>query len=191
MFVKRQDPHQLAVGMTGVKLGDRLAHIGCVDGGRMAAIASKVGLSGRAVVIAPDEAAAGRAQKAAANAGVLVEVEMSSPTCLVLDANSIDLAIVDDTAGAVGSLSTEERASSVGELLRILRPGGRAMIIGTAPRAGLAALLHRAAAGPPFALSGDANRALESAGFKMVRTLAAHDGLVFVEAVKPRDMANG
>ena len=186
MFVKRQDPYQLVVGMTGVKLGDRLAHVGCHDGGRMAAIASKVGLSGRAVVLVPDDASAARAQKAAADAGVLVEVEISPPTRLALDSDGIDLAIVDDTGGAVGSLSPDARVSAIGELLRILRPGGRAMIIGAAPRAGLGALLHRGAGGPPFAMSGDANKTLESAGFKMVRTLAARDGLVFVEAVKAR-----
>src|SRR5436189_6388718 len=105
MFLKRQDPHQLAVGMTGVKLGDRIAEIGCVDGGRMAAIAGKVGLSGRAVVVAADEESAARARKGAANAGVLVEVEIAPPTRLTLDADSVDLAIVDDTGGAIGSLS--------------------------------------------------------------------------------------
>src|SRR5204863_5455958 len=116
----------------------------------------------------------------------LVEVEIAPPTRLTLDADSVDLAIVDDTGGAIGSLSVETRVSAMRELLRIVRPGGRAMIIGTAPRTGFGALLHREAAGPPFALSGEANKALETAGFKMVRTLAARDGLVFVEAVKPR-----
>ena len=186
MFLKRQDPYHLAVGMTGVKLGDRLAQIGCADGGRMAAIASKVGLSGRAVVVAPDEWSAALARKGAANAGVLVEVEIAPPTRLPLENDSTDLVIVDDTAGVVGSLHADDRATAMHELLRIVRPGGRAMILGSAPRAGLGALLHRGAQGPPFALSGDANQSLQSGGFTMVRTLAEHEGLVFVEAVKPR-----
>jgi ubiquinone/menaquinone biosynthesis C-methylase UbiE len=186
MFVKRQDPHHLAVGMTGVKLGDNLAQIGCVDGGRMAAVAGKVGLSGRAVVVVPDNESAARARKAAANAGVLVEVEIGPPTRLPLEDAGADLVIVDDTAGVIGSLRTEDRSAAIRELLRVVRPGGRVMIIGTAPRAGLSALLQRGPAGPPFALSGDANQALQNEGFKMVRTLAEHEGLVFVEAVKPR-----
>src|SRR2546426_9868013 len=33
MFLKRSDPYQLVVGMTGVKMGDRLVQIGCADGG--------------------------------------------------------------------------------------------------------------------------------------------------------------
>lgn len=187
MFLKRQDPHQLAVGMTGVKLGDRLAQIGCVDGGRMAAIASKVGLSGRAVVVAPDEQSAARAHKGAADAGVLVEVEIAPPTRLPVEADAIDLAIVDDTGGVIGSLPAHERAAAILELRRVVRPGGRAMIIGAAPRGGLGALLQRGSPGPPFAVSGDANKALEAAHFKMVRTLAEHEGLVFVEAVRPRN----
>jgi ubiquinone/menaquinone biosynthesis C-methylase UbiE len=186
MFLKRQDPYQLAVGMTGVKLGDRLTQIGCPDGGRMAAIASKVGLSGRAVVVAPDEYSAVLARKGAANAGVLVEVEVAPPTRLPLENDGTDLVIVDDTAGVVGLLRSEDRAAAMRELLRIVRPGGRVMILGSAPRAGLGGLLHRGTQGPPFALSGDANKSFLNEGFAMVRTLAERDGLVFVEAVKPR-----
>ena len=36
------------------------------------------------------------------------------------------------------------------------------------------------------ATSGAANHTLESHGFKLVRTLAERDGLLFVEGVKPR-----
>ena len=71
MFLKRDDPHLLIVGMTGVKMGDRFVQIGCAHGGRLAAVAGKVGLSGRAVLVAPDEAAAERGRKGAENAGVL------------------------------------------------------------------------------------------------------------------------
>jgi ubiquinone/menaquinone biosynthesis C-methylase UbiE len=187
MFLKRQDPYQLVVGMTGVKLGDRFVQVGCADGGRLGAIAAKVGLSGRAVAIAPDESSAARARKGAANAGVLVEVDVAPPTRLPIEDGSIDLAVVDDTAGVLGSLRAEDRVASIRELARVLRPGGRVMIIGAAPRAGLAGLLSRGSAGPPFAVSGDANRALQADGFKMVRTLAERDGFAFVEGVKPRE----
>jgi SAM-dependent methyltransferase len=186
MFLKRQDPYQLIVGMTGVKLGDRIVQVGCVDGGRLGAIAAKVGLSGAASVVAPDESSAARARKGAADAGVLVDVLIAPPTRVPIDVDSIDLALVDDTAGVIGSLPEADRVTSVRELRRILRPGGRVMIIGAAPRSGLGGLLNRWSAGPPFATSGDANRALQSEGFKMVRTLAEHDGFAFVEGVKPR-----
>ena len=76
-FGRKDDPHALVVGMTGVKMGDRLVQIGCAEGGRLAAVAAKVGLSGRAVAVVPDDASASRAQKGAARAGVLVEVSPS------------------------------------------------------------------------------------------------------------------
>ena len=49
MFLKRPDPYLLVVSMTGVKLGDQVLQVGCAHGGRLGAVAAKVGLSGRAV----------------------------------------------------------------------------------------------------------------------------------------------
>ena len=186
MFLKSQNPYLLILGMTGVKMGDRLVQIGCAHGGRFAAVAGKVGLSGRAVVVAPDEASAARARKGAEDAGVLVEVEVAPPTRLPLENDAFDLAVVDDTAGLLGTLSPERRVTAIRELVRVLRPAGRVMIVGAAPRGGFGALLTRAQSGPPFVASGDANIALAADGFKSVRTLAEREGLVFVEGIKPR-----
>lgn len=186
-FAKREAPYPLVVGMTGVKLGDRVVQIGCAHGGHLAAIAGKVGLSGRAVAVVADAAAAARAEKAAAHAGVLVEVEIVSGTALPFDADAFDLAVIDDTGGGFGGMRAEDRVAIVRELLRVVRPGGRAMINGTTPREGLAALISRAQTGPSFAASGQATAALEADGFRGVRTLAEREGLVFVEGIKPRN----
>ena len=185
-FARRSDPHLLAISMTGVKMGDRVAFVGCAHGGRLAAVASKVGLSGRAVAIVPDGQAAGLARKGAENAGVLVEIEVASPTELPIEDASIDLAVVDDTGGLLGLMRTEQRVASVRELARILRPGGRVIVVGAMPLAGLGGLLTRAPSGPPFAASGEANKTLEADGFGIVRTLAEREGLVFIEGIKPR-----
>jgi SAM-dependent methyltransferase len=187
MFLKSQNPYLLIVGMTGVKMGDQFVQIGCVHGGRLGAVAGKVGLSGRAAVVAPDEASAARARKAGADAGVLIEVEVAPPTRLPLENDAFDLALVDDTAGLLGTLSPEGRVAAIRELVRVLRPGGRAMIVGAAPRGGFGALLTRVQSGPPFVASGDANIALEADGFRSVRRLAEREGLVFVEGIKPRN----
>jgi len=186
MFLKRQDPYGLVVGMTGVKLGDRLLQIGCAHGDRLGAIAAKVGLSGRAAALVFDQASADRASKGAANAGVLIEVEIAPPTRIALDDDSIDLAVVDDTAGLVDGLNDQDRSSLLREISRVLRPGGRVMIISGAARGGLSKLFSGGTVVSSFATSGAANHALESHGFKLVRTLAERDGLVFVEGVKPR-----
>jgi ubiquinone/menaquinone biosynthesis C-methylase UbiE len=186
MLLKRQDPYALVVSMTGVKMGDQLLQIGCADGGRLGAVAVKVGLSGRAALVVPDEASAKRARKGAAAAGALVDVEIAPPTRLPSGDAAFDLAIVDDTGGLIGTMRAEDRVASVRELLRVLRPGGRVMIVGSVPRGGFGALLSRAQSGPPFAASGDAVKALEADGFRSVRTLAEREGLVFVEGVKPR-----
>src|SRR5262245_14354572 len=186
MFLKRQNPHGLAVSMAGPKMGDRLLQVGCAHAGRLGAVAVKVGLSGRAVAIVPDESSAARARKGAAEAGALVDVEVAPPTGLPVENDGFDLAVVDDTGGLLGGLRPEDRVGSIRELLRVLRPGGRAMIIGAAPRGGLGALLSRAPAGPPFAASGDAVLALQADGFKSVRTLAEREGLIFVEGIKSR-----
>lgn len=186
MFLKRTDPYLLIVGMTGVKMGDRFLQVGCAHGGRMAAVAAKVGLSGRAAVVAPDEPSAARARKAAEEAGVLVEVETAPPTRLPLTDAAFDLAVVDDTAGLFGTLRPEDRVASFRELVRVLRPGGRVLVIGAVPRGGLGAVLSRTQSGPPFVASGDALKSLEAEGFRSVRTLAEREGLVFVEGIKPR-----
>src|SRR5215831_8335606 len=175
-FVRRRESHALLVSMTGVKMGDRVAFIGCANGGRLAA-----------VVVAPDESSAARARKGAENAGVLVEVEVTSPMRAPFEDAAFDLAVVDDMGGLFGAMSSDERALSVREIARILRPGGRIVFVGASQATtGVARLLARPPATPSLALSGEANRTLEANGFGTVRTLAEREGQVFVEGIKPR-----
>src|SRR5436305_1911902 len=107
LFRRGGDSHALVVGMAGVKMGDRIAQIGCANGGRLAAVAARVGLSGRAVAIVPDEASASRARKGAAEAGVLVEIMTAPPTRLPVEDGVFDLTLVDDTAGLLGAMHAE------------------------------------------------------------------------------------
>ena len=186
MFLKKDDPYRLIVGMTGVKMGEAFVQVGCAHGGRLAAVAAKVGWSGRAAVVAPDESSAARARKGAEEAGVLVEVEVAPPTRLPLADGEFDLAVVDDTAGLFGTMRPEDRVAAIRELVRVLRQGGRVLVVGTSPRGGLGAVLSRTRNGPPFVASGDATKSLEADGFRPVRTLAEREGLVFVEGIKPR-----
>jgi len=187
MFLKRDNPHTLVVGMTGVKMGDRLLQVGCAHAGRLGAVAAKVGLSGRAAAIVPDEASAARARQGGADAGVLVDVEIAPPSRLPADAGAFDLAVVDDTGGLFGAMGAEDRVASVRELARVLRPGGRVVVVGSMPRGGIGAILSRAHSGPSFTSSGDAAKALDADGFRSARTIGEREGLAFVEAIKPRE----
>ncbi len=186
-FQRRDNPHSLVVAMTGVKMGDGLVQVGCAHGGRLGAVAAKVGLSGRAMAFVPDETSAARARKGAAQSGVLVEVEVAPPTRLPAEDGSFDLAVVDDTGGLLGTMRPEARALAIRELLRILRPGGRAMVVGVAPPGGFGALLARARPNPQFEAAGGALASLQAGGFTSVRVLAERDGLRFVEGLKTRD----
>jgi ubiquinone/menaquinone biosynthesis C-methylase UbiE len=188
-FVKGGDSHALVVGMVGTKMGERFVQIGCAHGGRLGAVAAKVGLSGRAVAITPDEASAERARKGAAQAGMLVEVEVAPMTALPADDQAFDVAVVDDTGGLLGGMRPEDRRGLVRELFRILRPGGRVVALGAIPPGGLGALLKRRPSEPSFAASGALHALLAADGFRPVRTLAERDGLIFVEAAKPRPPA--
>ena len=179
------DRHLLAVNMTGVKLGDRVAFVGCPDTDRIAAIAAKVGLSGRAAAVVPDAAATARMDKAAANAGVLVDTDMADARTLPYGDGEFDLVVVDDTGALIEQLADGDRAVVAREVARILRPGGRVVVLGGGEPAGLHKLMSKAPASPLVA-SGAVNALLESNGFGIVRTLAEREGLVFVEGLKPR-----
>lgn len=180
---RKSDPYQLIVGMTGVKLGDAFVQIGCAHGGRLAAVAAKVGLSGRAAVAVPDEASAARARKGAEEAGVLLEIETTSLAQLPFDADSFEFAIVDDTGGLLTAMAVERRVPVLREALRVLRPGGRALVVSALPATGFSALFTRRTAEPL-----DVQPLLDSGGFTLSRVLGEREGLRFTEAVKKRNL---
>jgi len=189
MFLKRQNPHLLLEAMTGVRMGDRLLHVGCANGGRLGAVAGKVGLSGRAVAVVPDAEAEARARSGAENAGVLVDVLVAPATKLPVESGDFDVVVVDDTGGLFGMMRAEDRVAAVRELHRALRSGGRVVVVGAAPRGGLGAVFTRALSapgGPAFVSSGDAVKSLQADGFPTARLLAERDGLAFAEGIKTR-----
>jgi SAM-dependent methyltransferase len=182
------DPHVLAVTMTGAKLRDRVAIIGAPDPARAAAVAAKVGLSGHAAVAVADAAAVARMERAAAAAGVLVAIDVAPPTALPWGDGEFDLAVIDDTGALVERLDEAGRAAVAREAARILRPGGRVVVVGGGPPTGVARLLAKGP-GSPLVVTGEINALLGANGFGIVRMLAEREGLVFVEGLKPRTPA--
>jgi ubiquinone/menaquinone biosynthesis C-methylase UbiE len=181
-FFRKSPVPDLPTAMSGVKLGDRLLVLGCSNANVIASLAAKVGLTGRACAM---DAAADRAAAAAAVAereGVLIETATAPFNAIPYEPASFDLAVVQDL---FGSIAPALRSGMLQEVHRVLRPGGRCLIMQTAGRRGIASLFgggtlqedeHDTAAA--------AVRALEMAGFVAVRKLAEQAGQVFVEGIK-------
>ena len=173
--------------MTGIKLGDRYLQIGCSDPSLLAAIGSKVGLSGRACVIVTSEEDAVRARRGAESGGVLVEIETTQnlDTFPFEDA-LFNLIVVDNQHGVLSNMKPEQRVRAVQQAFRTLAPRGRIIVIEPGTRAGLGALLRpaRPNVDPHYESTGGAVAALKAEGFRAVRHLADREGLSFFEGVR-------
>jgi ubiquinone/menaquinone biosynthesis C-methylase UbiE len=188
MALFRKAPGEpLAVTMAAVKLGDRFLSVGVRDRGLIAALAAKAGLTGTACAVDADEAAVATAAAAIEAAGVLAEVTRAPWGTWPYGDGSFDVALIRDLLPA---LTPHDRSSAVSEVLRVLRPGGRALVIEGAPRGGFGALLTGWRGSPTEGVSRTASayegsaRALQDGGFAAVRELANRDGVLYVEVIK-------
>jgi len=164
--------------MAGVKLGDRFLAVGLGDPVLTAALAIKSGLTGQARAVDPDEARLERARAAIEREGALIEATRAPWGLWPFDSESVDVAVINNLLLA---LPAEARSRCVAETFRVLRPGGRVVVIEPARRGGMGALLHRE--------SVDSNyegpvAALRSNGFVAVRELAQAGGSIYVEGIK-------
>jgi len=183
MFLRKSRIEPLPVTMSAVRMGERVLQIGVDDPALVVTLAGKAGLSGSAVVVVTDDAAAERAGRAAASAGVLVDVRVSAPTSIPCDTASFDIVIAHGVARIISALDAAARATAMGEWHRVLRPGGRIMTIDVIDAGGLKSLLRKQA--ESTAIPADATiAALQGAGFRPVRMLAEREGYRFIEGLK-------
>jgi ubiquinone/menaquinone biosynthesis C-methylase UbiE len=174
------------VAMTGVRMGENVLHIGCADPDLLTTIASKVGLSGRACAVVYGGTEATRARDAAAAAGVLIEIEEAG-SGFNDPADSFDLVVIDNTGGLLTGMRPEQRVQCLQETFRVLRSGGRCVVVEAVPRGGILGILERHIADKPGldpAASGGTTTALKAEGFLGVRVLGEQEGRRFVEATK-------
>jgi ubiquinone/menaquinone biosynthesis C-methylase UbiE len=185
LFRRAGEQHALAIAVAGVKLGDRLLQVGCTDGSLLAAMSAKVGMSGRACLLVNTDDEVTRAHRGAERAGVLLEVEKAQLRNFPYEDRAFELIVFDNQDGLIANVRPEERVAALQEARRTLAPRGRIVIIERAPRAGLGALLSRAApeVDPHYQNTGGALTALRAEGFKAVRQLAERDGLSFFEGI--------
>jgi len=195
MFLRRskntRDP--LPVAMSGVRLGERVLQIGVDDPKVVGLIAAKAGISGTAACVVPDAAAARRVQAGADDVGVFVETAVApfgSP--LPHDSGAFDVALIHSAAGLLASLDAASRATLLREVGRVVRPGGRAIVIEAGAQTGWASLLRgTSAAQASFDQAGGATAALKDAGFFPVRPLGDSEGLKFSEGLRPAAATSG
>jgi demethylmenaquinone methyltransferase/2-methoxy-6-polyprenyl-1,4-benzoquinol methylase len=176
-FFRESSLEQLPVSIAGIKLGDRVIMLGCSDPKLIAQLAVKTGLTGRACAVDEDARRVERAADVAPREGALIESATVQWTSLPYDNLAFDVAIVRDV---FGTLDASARSGAVAELVRVLRPGGRCLVIDSAPRGGIGGLLAKKSAPADY----DAVRTLETGAFRAVRLVAEREGLRFVEGVK-------
>ena len=179
--LRKSSEELLAVSMAGIKLGDRLLVVGCADPILIARLAVKTGLTGRAFVVDEQEKVVTAAAEIVGREGALIETATAPWSALPLEADSFDVVIVRDV---LPHLTTEVRSGCVREVLRVLRPGGRCLVIDGKGRTGLATVARGASGATDYATAGGPVHTLTAQGFKASRTLAEREGLLFAEAVK-------
>lgn len=170
----------LDVSMAGVKRADRLLIVGCRDPRLIAALGAKPGLNGRVCAVDDSEARTAAAARFAEREGVLMESATAPLWELPFEDAAFDVVVVQD---ALAEMTPDRRASTLQDVRRVLRPGGRCLVIEPA-RGGLGALFRGRAGDAHYKTSGGAASALKAEGFLAVRTLAEREGRVFAEGVK-------
>ena len=176
-FRKGLSPYQTPLAMVGVKSGDEVVVVGATDADLAAQLARVTGLNGQTMVVDRLEAR-GPVDAAATRAGALVEFSDGSPTSLPLAAGSNDVVVI--TVG-LGALTADERARTMNEAMRVLRPGGRTIVI-----EGIKSPREAAGTERPAIDDGEVLALLTAAGGRAVRTLATAGGRTYYESRKAR-----
>ena len=177
---KRGGPRDLEVSMVGLKLGSAVLQLG-QDEQLVTALAKVVGISGETSVAVESEEDAKRMTQAAASAGLLIDVKITYLRDLPFTADMFDVVVVSNLLGYMGM---NERVLCLQQLLRVLKPSGRCVIIESTTRGGLGALLSQRMFNQTYLSNGGAQGALTAEGFRAVRLLAEQKGKSFFEGTK-------
>ena len=167
--------------MVGLKLGASVLQLGGRDDRLVAELAKVVGISGEACAVAETDAECERVRRAAARAGVLVEVKTGRLGALPWDPESFDVVVAPDL---IGGLRMNERVLCLQQVLEVLRPNGRCVVIEAAQRGGLGSVFSQRTLDRTYLANRGAAGALEAEGFRAVRLLAERGGKSFFEGTK-------
>ena len=178
-LIFKDPPEPLTVAMSGIKLGDRVLIVGCTDAVLIAGLAIKSGLSGRACAVDSVASRVENTAQAVERNGGLVEASTAPLTALPYEDAAFDVVVLRD----VLANASAERQQIASEAQRVLRPGGRCVVIETSAHSSLGGLVSRPV-NSEFLSGGGAPPVLTAAGFAAVRMLAEREGLTFAEGVK-------
>ena len=183
-WLRKSPSEPLVVSMSGVKLGERVLVLGTSDHILLAGAGTRSGLTGRTCVVGESEPATTAAVAAAEEAGALVEGFPAQWSALPFDDGSFDVVLVRQILPV---LAVTARSGCVAEIRRVLRPGGRVVVIDNLGGGLLGGLLggSRPDATRFYEQEGGPVSLLEAHGFKAVRPLAEREGLIFTEGARP------
>jgi ubiquinone/menaquinone biosynthesis C-methylase UbiE len=100
---------------------------------------------------------------------------------LPYDQHSFDLVVAHNRNGQLAHLSETQRSQALQEFRRVLRSGGRIVVIEKGTPTGLTAIFR---ARMDSGAAASTVKMLEAAGFRSVRPLGDRDGYSFVEGMK-------
>jgi ubiquinone/menaquinone biosynthesis C-methylase UbiE len=178
MFWLRKMPagEPLIVAMAGVRAGDRLLILGADAPKAVAQLALKPGLNGRTCIVDDEPQRVKRAATLAEGEGALVEHQTASVAAIPYDADSFDVVVLNRLLSRIDPGS---RPQCLAQVARVLRAGGRCVVIQTGRRGGLAGLF-----GGSTMSATEVEGLLTGTGFRAVHTLAEREGLLFVEGAR-------
>jgi len=175
----------LVVSMTSVRPGERVLQIGADNPAIVHAIANKAGLTGLATVVAPNDTLADRVRGYTGDDSSAADVRIEPLEHLPFEDGTYDAAIVHNTEGLLSSLDTNARQQALREWLRVLRVGGRLIVLDPGKPTGMRGLLAGSRRGGASD-SGGTTSSLQTAGFTAVRVLGDREGYRFIEGFRPR-----
>lgn len=171
--------------------GQSVLDVGCGTGTLLVAAARRVGPAGRVHGVEPSPEMLARARHKARKAALDVQLEEAPAEALPLPDGSVDVVLC---TLVLHHLAPEARGHAIGEMRRVLRPGGRIAVMEIARPSSLVAaltpisLLHGLARHGGHGGHGmlvDVPEALEEAGFRDLTTQEIGSGLGVTVGLRP------
>ena len=165
--------------MIGARPGDSVLFCGAGRPDLAGSVGGVTGLNGQTTVVDRRKGAAERVAAGARAAGALVDFEDAPLSMLPFDAQQWDAVVLPEGLTALGDTTT----GVLSEAVRVLRPGGRLVILERVSRPGLFGLFRTADTSAPTVET--TTSALSAAGLRGVRVLAEVDGVRYIEGTRP------